>query len=110
MLLFEIPAGTDDDLPPTHQNRGIRGGRVAGNGRNAAMGGLSFSRVQTDMETEIHQLEQEAYCSVLRAFKAQSDAITWVVTCLLTLKILFYIPFSMAYHSFLNSNFRKKKA
>lgn len=30
------------------------------------------------METQIHQLEQEAYTSVLRAFKAQSDAITWV--------------------------------
>ncbi|CAA7409494.1 unnamed protein product [Spirodela intermedia] len=77
-------SGTDDDLPPTHQNRGIRGGRVAGNGRNAVMGGLSFSRVQTDMETEIHQLEQEAYCSVLRAFKAQSDAITWEKESLIT--------------------------
>jgi hypothetical protein len=30
------------------------------------------------MEAQIHQLEQEAYCSVLRAFKAQSDTITWV--------------------------------
>ena len=30
------------------------------------------------METQIHLIEQEAYCSVLRAFKAQSDAITWV--------------------------------
>jgi hypothetical protein len=30
------------------------------------------------METQIQQLEQEAYCSVLRAFKAQSDALTWV--------------------------------
>ena len=33
----------------------------------------------TDMETQIHQLEQEAYSSVLRAFKAQADAITWVL-------------------------------
>nr|XP_028948293.1 protein EMSY-LIKE 1-like isoform X3 [Malus domestica] len=32
----------------------------------------------TDMEAEIHHLEQEAYCAVLRAFKAQSNAITWV--------------------------------
>lgn len=31
-----------------------------------------------DMETQIHIIEQEAYCSVLRAFKAQSDALTWV--------------------------------
>lgn len=30
------------------------------------------------MEAQIHHLEQEAYCAVLRAFKAQSDAITWV--------------------------------
>ncbi|XP_057817559.1 protein EMSY-LIKE 3 isoform X2 [Cryptomeria japonica] len=29
------------------------------------------------MEPQIHWLEQEAYSSVLRAFKAQSDAITW---------------------------------
>ncbi|XP_024012014.1 protein EMSY-LIKE 2 isoform X2 [Eutrema salsugineum] len=29
------------------------------------------------METQIHILEQEAYCAVLRAFKAQSDAISW---------------------------------
>ncbi|KAL3334202.1 hypothetical protein AABB24_030781 [Solanum stoloniferum] len=32
---------------------------------------------ETDMEVEIHRLEQEAYSSVLRAFKAQADAITW---------------------------------
>lgn len=33
-----------------------------------------------DLEAEIHDVEQEAYTSVLRAFKAQSDAITWVWT------------------------------
>lgn len=38
----------------------------------------SFPRAQNDMEAQIHRLEQEAYSSVLRAFKAQSDAITWV--------------------------------
>jgi len=31
------------------------------------------------METQIHNIEQEAYASVLRAFKAQSDAVTWVL-------------------------------
>lgn len=31
-----------------------------------------------DMEAQIHILEQEAYSAVLRAFKAQSDAISWV--------------------------------
>lgn len=35
--------------------------------------------MHTDMEGQIHQIEQEAYSSVLRAFKAQSDAITWVI-------------------------------
>jgi len=31
------------------------------------------------MEAQIHYIEQEAYTSVLRAFKAQSDAVTWVL-------------------------------
>lgn len=30
------------------------------------------------MENQIHMLEQEAYASILRAFKAQADVITWV--------------------------------
>lgn len=30
------------------------------------------------MEYQIHILEQEAYGAVLRAFQAQSDALTWV--------------------------------
>jgi hypothetical protein len=38
----------------------------------------SYPRGQTDVETQIQQLEQEAYWSVLRAFNAQSDALTWV--------------------------------
>ena len=81
--------GTDDDLPPSYpNNRGIRGsGRVSGNGRGivpvsgngrAIAPPSSYPRAQTDMETQIQQLEQEAYCAVLRAFKAQSDALTWV--------------------------------
>lgn len=79
----KIIAGTDDDLPPPHQNRIPRGGRVAGNGRSAVVGSIPYSRMygETDMETQIHQLEQEAYSSVLRAFKAQADAITWVLFC-----------------------------
>ncbi|RZS16361.1 hypothetical protein BHM03_00048340 [Ensete ventricosum] len=72
-------SGTDDDLPPPHQNRGIRGGQVTGNGR-ATIGAIPYARMQNDMETQIHRLEQEAYSSVLRAFKAQSDAITWAQT------------------------------
>lgn len=37
-----------------------------------------------DMETQIHILEQEAYISVLRAFKAQADAISWEKEGLIT--------------------------
>ncbi|MBA0867201.1 hypothetical protein Goshw_028155, partial [Gossypium schwendimanii] len=37
-----------------------------------------------DMETQIHLIEQEAYCSILRAFKAQSDALTWEKESLIT--------------------------
>ncbi|KAK7283846.1 hypothetical protein RIF29_13594 [Crotalaria pallida] len=78
-------SGTDDDLPPTHQNRIPRGGRLAGNGRSA-VGSIPYPRMygEIDMETQIHQLEQEAYSSVLRAFKAQADAITWEKESLIT--------------------------
>ncbi|XP_011093386.1 protein EMSY-LIKE 3-like isoform X1 [Sesamum indicum] len=75
-------SGTDDDFPPPHgphQNRMSRGGRISGNGRPAAMGSLPYPRMydETDMQAKIHQLEQEAYSSVLRAFKAQDDALSW---------------------------------
>ncbi|KAI5341595.1 PREDICTED: EMSY-LIKE [Prunus dulcis] len=78
-------SGTDDDLPPSHQNRIPRGGRVAGNGRSA-VGSVPYPRMygDTDMEAQIHQLEQEAYSSVLRAFKAQADLITWEKESLIT--------------------------
>ncbi|KAF3325912.1 Protein EMSY-LIKE 3 [Carex littledalei] len=85
-------SGTDDDLPPSYQNRNARGGpRVSGNGRSTAVvgggGPGSYSRgggAHSDMESQIHMLEQEAYCSVLRAFKAQADAITWEKESLIT--------------------------
>ncbi|CAI9279464.1 unnamed protein product [Lactuca saligna] len=79
-------SGTDDDLPPSHQNRIPRGGRVAGNGRSAVMAPVQYPRMyaETDMEAQIHHLEQEAYSSVLRAFKAQADAITWEKEGLIT--------------------------
>jgi len=76
-------SGTDDDLPQL-PHRSIRGsGRVSGNGRTIVPAG-SYARAPTDMEAQIQQLEQEAYCSVLRAFKAQSDAITWEKEGLMT--------------------------
>ncbi|XP_034223453.1 protein EMSY-LIKE 3-like isoform X5 [Prunus dulcis] len=76
-------SGTDDDLPPSHQNRIPRGAHVTAKERSA-VGSISFSRMYTDMEAQIHHLEQEAYCAVLRAFKAQSDAITWEKESLIT--------------------------
>uniref|UniRef100_A0A1J3FCM5 ENT domain-containing protein n=1 Tax=Noccaea caerulescens TaxID=107243 RepID=A0A1J3FCM5_NOCCA len=78
-------SGTDDDLPPSHQNRYQRsGGRPAGNGRPSALNSAPLSRVHNEMETQIHLIEQEAYSSILRAFKAQSDAITWEKESLIT--------------------------
>ncbi|KAL5180679.1 Protein EMSY-LIKE 3 [Glycine soja] len=78
---------TDDDLPPTHQNRISRGGRghLAGNERSV-VGSIPYPRMysEIDRETQIHLLEQEAYSSVLRAFKAQADAITWEKESLIT--------------------------
>ncbi|XP_022889120.1 protein EMSY-LIKE 3-like [Olea europaea var. sylvestris] len=40
--------------------------------------------MQSDMESEIHNIEQIAYAAVLRAFKAQSDALTWEKEGLIT--------------------------
>ncbi|XP_077254141.1 protein EMSY-LIKE 3-like isoform X2 [Tasmannia lanceolata] len=77
-------SGTDDDLPPSHQNRVTRGSHITGNGRTAVVGALPFSRMHSDMETQIHRLEQEAYSSVLRAFKAQSDSLSWEKEGLIT--------------------------
>ncbi|XWS52446.1 hypothetical protein CRYUN_Cryun11dG0071400 [Craigia yunnanensis] len=78
-------SGTDDDLPPSHQNRFQRGVHTAaGNGRSAAVGSAPFPRMHGGMETQIHLIEQEAYCLVLRAFKAQSDALTWEKESLIT--------------------------
>ncbi|KAI4386276.1 hypothetical protein MLD38_004222 [Melastoma candidum] len=79
-------SGTDDDLPLTHQNRFQRGGpRVAGNARSGFVSTPPpLPGVHGDMETQIHLIEQEAYCSVLRAFKAQSDALSWEKEGLIT--------------------------
>lgn len=68
-------SGTDDDLPAAHHNTGARAQPTV-NGRTT-VGVPSQPRVHNDMEEVIHKLEQEAYSSVLRAFKAQADAITW---------------------------------
>ncbi|KDP24614.1 hypothetical protein JCGZ_25530 [Jatropha curcas] len=80
---FSDSSGTDDDLPPSHQSTIPKGERIVGNGRSA-VGSATYSRLHTDMEAQIHQLEQEAYSAVLRAFKAQSDAISWEKEGLIT--------------------------
>ncbi|CAD6246039.1 unnamed protein product [Miscanthus lutarioriparius] len=71
---------TGDELPPTYQ---IRGPRVhfSGNGRSLA-GALSQPHIKLD--SDIHQIEQQAYTGVLRAFKMQSDALTWEKESLIT--------------------------
>ncbi|CAD6219883.1 unnamed protein product [Miscanthus lutarioriparius] len=74
--------GIDDDLPPPNLNSSDMRG-TEGNGR-AITPTSSYDTAQTAMEAQIHQLEQEAYCSVLRAFKAQSDTITWEKEGLIT--------------------------
>ncbi|KAL6656251.1 hypothetical protein ACP70R_007077 [Stipagrostis hirtigluma subsp. patula] len=73
---------TDDDLPPS-QNRGLRGRSFSGNGR-PSVGTFPYMRAQNDLESEIHQVEQDAYTGVLRAFKVQSDAISWEKESLIT--------------------------
>ncbi|KAL2501663.1 Protein EMSY-LIKE 3 [Forsythia ovata] len=82
---FEVidSSGTDDDHPQPQYNRVPVGSRVAGNGRSF-VGSAPYQRMQSDMESEIHNLEQIAYAAVLRAFKAQSDALTWEKEGLIT--------------------------
>lgn len=74
--------GADDDLTPPLSKIFPRVGSAAGNVRSAVFGIAQFPPM--DMETKIHHLEQEAYISILRAFKAQSDAITWEKESLIT--------------------------
>lgn len=47
-------------------------------------GQATFAMMQHEMESQIHYLEQVAYSSVLRAFKAQSDALSWEKEGLIT--------------------------
>ncbi|CAN0902009.1 Protein EMSY-LIKE 3 [Linum grandiflorum] len=76
-------SGTDDDLP-SHRNRFQPGVRTLGNGRSAGPGSAPLARMHSDIEAQIHTIELEAYSSVVRAFKVQSDAITWEKGTLMT--------------------------
>lgn len=85
MKQFEVPRITF--LLP-NPDRVLRGGSVAGN-EQPAVTSVSHCRLHGNMEAQIHQLEQEAYSAVLRAFKAQSDALTWV--CIFSSLQFFFI-------------------
>ncbi|KAL0346285.1 UNVERIFIED_CONTAM: protein EMSY-LIKE 3 [Sesamum radiatum] len=76
-------SGTDDDNPQPLYNRIPVGSRVTGNVRSF-VASAPYQKMQTDIESEIHNLEQIAYGAVLRAFKAQSDALTWEKEGLIT--------------------------
>ncbi|KAL3624591.1 hypothetical protein CASFOL_031259 [Castilleja foliolosa] len=72
-------SGTDDDdLSPPHQNRTSKSDCICGNGRPSVMWSqiLSVWKPGEDMEPLVHHLEKMAYSSVLRAFKARTDAIS----------------------------------
>ncbi|TVU10038.1 hypothetical protein EJB05_43543, partial [Eragrostis curvula] len=73
---------TDDDLPPSQQTA-LRRRSFSGNGR-ASVGAFPFMRPHDDLESQIHRVEQDAYTGVLRAFKVQSDAISWEKESLIT--------------------------
>ncbi|KAJ7543643.1 hypothetical protein O6H91_09G046400 [Diphasiastrum complanatum] len=76
-------SGTDDDLPPSHSGRVVRGGRISGNRRGSI--GRTYGRPQPpNIQDLIYKLEQDAYTAVLRAFGAQSEAITWAKERLMT--------------------------
>ncbi|KAL9269950.1 EMSY-LIKE 3-like protein [Drosera capensis] len=81
-------SGTDDDheLPISNRNRVPRSGHMVASGRPGLVGSLPWY-VQTgehDIEAQIHELEREAYSSVLKALKVQSDTITWEKEHLMT--------------------------
>ncbi|NP_001141881.1 ENT domain containing protein [Zea mays] len=75
-------SGSDDDLPPTYQIRVPRM-HFSGNRRQLA-GPFSQPRPHNKLDSDIHQIEQQAYTGVLRAFKMQSDALTWEKESLIT--------------------------
>jgi len=75
---------------PSDQNRVLRGSSVTGN-EKSSVASIPHSKLHCDMEAQIHLLEQEAYSAVLRAFKAQSDALTWVYISLVPSMYFFVI-------------------
>ncbi|KAL6532914.1 hypothetical protein OROGR_013874 [Orobanche gracilis] len=68
--------GTDDEIARPIYNSVPLSSRVAGNGKSF-VAPVPYQRMQIDMESEIHNLEQIAYAAIVRAFNAQSNAISW---------------------------------
>ncbi|KAK3133685.1 hypothetical protein QOZ80_6AG0539730 [Eleusine coracana subsp. coracana] len=66
-----------------YDTSGLRRRSISMNGR-ASAGALPFMRPHDDLEDQIHRVEQDAYTGVLRAFKVQSDAISWEKESLIT--------------------------
>lgn len=83
---YELPGrkGKRDQTRGAHQRRFPGGGRGCIRRTSVVVGSSQLPHRIGDLETEIHDVEQEAYTSVLRAFKAQSDAITWEKESLIT--------------------------
>lgn len=83
---FELPGrkGKRDQTHGAQQRRFPGGGRGCIRRTSMVVGSSQLPHGIIDLETEIHNVEQEAYTSVLRAFKAQSDAITWEKESLIT--------------------------
>ncbi|KAG2332129.1 hypothetical protein Bca52824_003309 [Brassica carinata] len=76
---------TDDDLPPSHRVVPRGGSSVSTNGRPSTLPpSYMYDQVAADMEAQIHHIEKKAYFSLLRAFRAQADAITWEKDSLIT--------------------------
>lgn len=80
---FAFNVGTDDDRPQSQYNRAPARSIIGGN-RRFNISSAPYQRMYVDMEVEIHNLEQDAYGAILRAFKAQSDALTWEKESLIT--------------------------
>ncbi|MCL7041342.1 hypothetical protein MKW94_024834 [Papaver nudicaule] len=77
---------TGNDLLPKEIKIGLEElvGRLAMEDLQYVDGYASHPRFNNDMKTQIHHLEQDAYISVLKAFKVQSEGISWEKESLMT--------------------------
>eukprot|EP00250_Pteridium_aquilinum_P006770 c16613_g1_i1 orf=446-1897(-) len=64
-----------DDLPPSQRGRAAREGQFSGNARAGYSSG-HYERLPAS-DQYLRKLERDAYVAILRAFTAQSGAMTW---------------------------------